>query len=62
MTLFLGINPGQKHPSELNTNENKKNSTDRAFATSVSCLVMNFRCFHQIMKKTNAYIIKLFRK
>ena len=34
MTLFLVINLDQTHSFELNTNENKKNSTGRVFVTS----------------------------
>ena len=34
MTLFLVINPDQKHPFELNINEIRKNSTDKVSVTS----------------------------
>ena len=34
MTLLLLINSDQTHPFELNINENKKNSTGKAFVTS----------------------------
>ena len=33
MTFFLVINPDQTHPFELNVNESKKSSTDKAFVT-----------------------------
>ena len=34
MTLLLLINSDQTYPFELNINENKKNSTGKAFVTS----------------------------